>query len=116
MVTIYSIIIIRYLIVNKAQLETETLTIPDQNLDEINILTRNEDQDLSIIVTRSILGEEDDVTVTVYLKVHFVCVEEGAPESGYVMEGDDTTETYEYPSTPPTMESDDLGYGFYEDP
>ena len=91
-------------------------TILDPDLSGVNILDRNVDQTIPITVERTTLGG-DTVSVTVYLTVHFPCIAESTPTTGYELEGDDGPEVFGYPSTPEdtSMDPDDLGFGFYEE-
>jgi len=93
-----------------------TITYPDLATSGVQILTRNSDQEVAITVARSTIGD-DTVSVTVYFNVHFICIAESAPTTGYNWEGDFTSETLSYPSTPEStsMDPDDLGAGFFEE-
>jgi hypothetical protein len=90
--------------------------ILDPDLSSVSILNRNVDQTVPITVERTSLGGET-VSVTVYLAVHFPCIAESTPSTGYELDGDDSSESFGYPSTPEStsMDPDDLGYGFYEE-
>jgi hypothetical protein len=91
------------------------MVIPTPDLSGIVILDRNVDQTVAILVERTTIGDVV-VSVNIYFKVHFICIED-TTTTGYDLEGDDSAEFYSYPTDPDdtTLDPDDLGYEFYEE-
>ena len=94
----------------------QEMVILDPSLGSVIILNRNVNQAIALTVARTTIGDEI-VSVTVYLAVHFICIVESAPTTGYELEGDFGSELLDNPSTldSTTMDPVDLDTGFYEE-